>query len=251
MSHDVLFGANETVPKAIYAGGYPQVFDFSPMGTWRHMSQITIFVCFILLIMSICSIVIVVDRYMTFRAARTQSREFAQKVASSLRSRKVDEAISLSGKYKKSHLAVVVNAGLQEFCAHQSSGDISGAVLDAPERALRRAAAIKTAEFRRRLSGLATIGSTAPLVGLFGTTFGLIDAFMGMGEEASAGISAVAAGIAESLVTTAVGLAVGVLTVWLFNYFSNKVDNFIVEMDNSSAELIDFFLKQRGEKDDD
>jgi biopolymer transport protein ExbB/biopolymer transport protein TolQ len=203
-------------------------------------------VFFILLIMSIWSIVIVVDRYLAFRVARTQSREFAQKVASSFRSRKVDEAISLSDKYKKSHLAVVVNAGLQEFCVNQSSGDISGAVLDAPERALRRATAIKTAEFRRGLSGLATIGSTAPLVGLFGTTFGLINAFVGMSEEASAGISAVAAGVAEALVTTAVGLAVGVLTVWLFNYFSNKVDNFVVEMDNSSAELIDFFLKQRG-----
>jgi biopolymer transport protein ExbB/biopolymer transport protein TolQ len=198
--------------------------------------------------MSIWSIVIVIDRYLTFRAARAQSREFSQKVASSLRSRNVDEAISLSDKYKKSHLAVVINAGLQEFCAHQSSSDISGAVLDAPERALRRATANKVAEFKRGLSVLAAIGSTAPLVGLFGTTFGIINAFVGMGEEDSAGISAVAPGIAESLVTTAGGLAVGVLVVWLFNHFTNKVDKFVVEMVNSSAELIDFFIKQRGER---
>jgi biopolymer transport protein ExbB/biopolymer transport protein TolQ len=85
-------------------------------------------------------------------------------------------------------------------------------------------------------------------VGLFGTVFGIINAFVGMGENASAGISAIAAGIAEALVTTAVGLAVAVPAVWLFNYFTSKVDNFIVEMDNSSAELIDFFLKQRGKK---
>jgi len=116
---------------------------------------------------------------------------------------------------------------------------------DARSRGIR---VLTTAELKRGLSGLATIGSTAPFVGLFGTVFGIINAFVGMGESASAGISAVAGGIAEALVTTAVGLAVAVPAVWLFNYFTSKVDNFVVEMDNSSAELIDFFLKQRGKK---
>ena len=223
-------------------------FDWSPMGIWRHMGRVARVVLIILLVMSIWSIAIMVERYLTFSAARNQSREFAPKVASSLKGQKIDEAISLSDKYKKSHLAMVVNAGLQEFRAHQLSSDISGEVVDASKRALQRATAIKIAEFRRGLSGLATIGSTAPFVGLFGTVFGIIDAFVGMGKEGSSGISAVAGGIAEALVTTAVGLAVAVPAVWLFNYFTSKVDNFIVEMDNSSAELIDFFLKQRGKK---
>ena len=121
-------------------------------------------------------------------------------------------------------------------------------VLDASERALRRATAIKLAEFRRGLSGLAIIGSTAPLVGMFGTVLGIINVFVGMGDSVSAGISAVAAGIAEALSTTALGLAVGIPAVWLFKYFTNRVDNFVVEMDNSSAELLSFFLKQRGKK---
>jgi biopolymer transport protein ExbB/biopolymer transport protein TolQ len=223
-------------------------FDWSPLGVWRHMGPVAKVVLVILLIMSIWSIAIMVERYLTFSAARNQSREFAPKVASSLKGQKIDEAINLSDKYKKSHLAMVVNAGLQEFRAHQLSTEISGETVDASKRALQRATAIKIAEFRRGLSGLATIGSTAPFVGLFGTVFGIIDSFRGMGENASAGISAVASGIAEALVTTAVGLAVAVPAVWLFNYFTSKVDNFIVEMDNSSAELIDFFLKQRGKK---
>ena len=223
-------------------------FDWSPMGVWRNMGNVARVVLIILLIMSIWSIAIMVERYLTFSAARNQSREFAPKVATSLKSQKIDEAISLSDKYKKSHLAMVVNAGLQEFRAHQLSTEISGDVVDASKRALQRATAIKIAEFRRGLSGLATIGSTAPFVGLFGTVFGIINAFVGMGKEASSGIQAVAGGIAEALVTTAVGLAVAVPAVWLFNYFTSKVDNFIVEMDNSSAELIDFFLKQRGKK---
>ncbi len=223
-------------------------FDFSPMGVWRSMGVVARIVLIILLIMSIWSIAIMVERYLTFSAARNQSREFAPKVAASLKNQKIDEAISLSDKYKKSHLAMVVNAGLQEFRSHQLSSDISGDVVDASKRAQQRATAIKVAEFKRGLSGLATIGSTAPFVGLFGTVFGIINAFVGMKSAESAGISAVAGGIAEALVTTAVGLAVAVPAVWLFNYFVSKVDNFVVEMDNSSAELIDFFLKQRGKK---
>jgi Ca-activated chloride channel homolog len=243
-----VFGANETAPKTIRASGEAQAFDFSPMGSWRYMGWVTRVVFLILLIMSIWSIVITVERYMTFSAARNQSREFAPKIASSLKSQKIDDAISLSVKYKKSHLAVVVNAGLQRFRDDQLPSDIPSAVLDASERALRRATAIKLAEFRRGLSGLSTIGSTAPLVGLFGTALGIIDTFAAMGDSASAGISSVAGGIAEAFVTTAVGLAVGITAVWLLNYFTNKVNNFVVEMDNSSAELISFFLKQRGKK---
>ncbi|MFN0084502.1 MAG: MotA/TolQ/ExbB proton channel family protein [Blastocatellia bacterium] len=240
-----------TVTPLLFAfaeGGEAAAFDFSPMGVWRSMGAVARFVLITLLVMSIWSIAIMVERYLTFSAARNQSREFAPKVAASLKNRKIDEAISLSDKYKKSHLAMVVNAGLQEFRSHQLSDDISGDMVDASKRAQQRASAIKIAEFKRGLSGLATIGSTAPFVGLFGTVFGIINAFVGMKSAESAGISAVAGGIAEALVTTAVGLAVAVPAVWLFNYFVSKVDNFVVEMDNSSAELIDFFLKQRGKK---
>src|SRR5262245_37314218 len=96
-----------------------QVFDFSPLGIWRHTGWTARVVIIILLIMSVWSIAIMVERYLTFSAARNQSREFAPKVAVSLKNQKIDEAISLSDKYKKSHLAMVVNAGLQEFRAHQ------------------------------------------------------------------------------------------------------------------------------------
>lgn len=222
-----------------------QAVDFSLMGVIRNLGAVALGVVLVMLVMSIWSIAIMVERFLTYNAAKNQSREFAPKVAASLKNGKIDEAISLSEKYKKSHLAMVLNAGLQEFRAHQLSSDISGEVVDASKRALQRATAIKVAEFKRGLSGLATIGSTAPFVGLFGTVFGIINAFQGMSSEASAGISAVAGGISEALFTTAFGLLVAVPAVWLFNYFVSKVDNFVVEMDNSSAELIDYFLKQR------
>jgi biopolymer transport protein ExbB len=95
----------------------------------------------------------------------------------------------------------------------------------------------------RGLSGLATIGSTAPFVGLFGTVVGIINAFKGISSEKSTGLGAVAGGISEALVTTAFGLFVAIPAVWMFNYFNNRVKNFDVEMTNSSSELIDYFLK--------
>jgi biopolymer transport protein ExbB/biopolymer transport protein TolQ len=211
----------------------------------KNLGWVALTVIIILLIMSMYSIAIMVERYLTYTAAKKQSREFAPRVAQALKNDRIEEAINISDKHKKSHLAMVVNAGLQEFRAHDASSDISGDEIESSKRALQRAIAIKSAEFKRGLSGLATIGSTAPFVGLFGTVFGIINAFTGMKSAESAGIGAVAGGIAEALLTTALGLAVAVPAVWLFNYFTGKVDGFIVEMDNSASELIDYFLKNR------
>ena len=151
--------------------------------------------------------------------------------------------MKIADRYKKSHLAKVVVAGLQEFRAHQVSNDIPGENIEASTRALERAEAIVHTELNRGFSGLATIGSTAPFVGLFGTVVGIINAFKGISTEKSTGLGAVAGGISEALVTTAIGLFVAIPAVWLFNYFNNRVEDFDVEMTNSSSELVDYFLK--------
>ena len=211
----------------------------------KNMGGVAIAVVIVLLIMSVYSIAIMVERYLTYSAAKKQSREFAPRVAQALKNDRIEEAINISDSTARSHLAMVVSSGLQEFRAHEQSSDISGDEIEASKRALQRAIAIKTAEFKRGLSGLATIGSTAPFVGLFGTVFGIINAFRGMKNAESAGIAAVAGGISEALFKTALGLLVAVPAVWLFNYFSGKVDGFVVEMDNSASELVDYFIKNR------
>src|SRR5216684_980894 len=119
-------------------------------------------------------------------------------------------------------------------------------VIDAAKRGLERSVAIVHAEMKRGLSALATIGSTAPFVGLFGTVVGILNAFKGIAANKATGLSAVAGGIAEALVTTAFGLLVAVPAVWAYNYFTNKVEAFDVEMDNSSMELINYFILRRG-----
>jgi biopolymer transport protein ExbB/biopolymer transport protein TolQ len=198
----------------------------------------------ILFIMSAWSIGVMIDRYMAYGAARKQSRAFAPAVAGALREGKLDEAIKIADRYKKSHLAKVVVAGLQEFQAHQGSSEISGEEIEASTRALERAEAIVHAELKRGVSALATIGSTAPFVGLFGTVVGIIDAFQTMATQKTPGIGAIAGGISEALVTTAIGLVVAVPAVWAFNYFTGRIDAFDVEMGNSSSELVDYFLKR-------
>jgi biopolymer transport protein ExbB/biopolymer transport protein TolQ len=211
---------------------------------WHQMGALAKFVVVILFIMSAWSIGVMIDRLLAYNAAKKQSRQFAPAVAGALREGKLDEAVKIADRYKKSHLAKVVVAGLQEFQAHQSSTEISGEEIDASQRALVRAEAIVHAELKRGVSSLATIGSTAPFVGLFGTVVGIINAFTTMSTEKSAGIAAIAGGISEALVTTAFGLVVAVPAVWMFNYFTGKIDSFDVEMGNSSSELIDYFLKR-------
>lgn len=221
-----------------------QSVSFDPMDMWGQMTWLGKAVVIVMFIMSAWSIGVMIDRLLAFNAARNQSRQFAPAVAGALREGKLDEAIKIADRYKKSHLAKVVVAGLQEFKAHQDSSELPGEEIEASKRALDRSEAIVHAELKRGISSLATIGSTAPFVGLFGTVVGIINAFKGIATEKSAGLGAVSAGISEALVTTAVGLFVAVPAVWMFNYYNSKLEAFDVEMGNSSSELIDYFIKR-------
>lgn len=225
-----------------------QEVGFDIVSMWNQMGWLARGVVIVLGLMSAWSIGVMIDRALSFSSARKQSREFAPAVAGCLKEGKVEEAISVAEQNKRSHLAKVVEAGLQEFRAHGISHELAGEQIESSRRACERAEAIVNAELRRGLSGLATIGATAPFVGLFGTTVGIINAFQEMSSAKAAGLSAVAGGISEALVTTAFGLFVAVPAVWAYNIFTNKVEAFSIEMTNSSSELIDYFIKQKGSK---
>jgi biopolymer transport protein ExbB len=221
-----------------------EAVSFDPLSMWHHMGLIDKGVVLLMFFMSAWSIGVMIDRWIAFNAARNQSRQFAPAVAGALKNGNLDEAIKVADRFNKSHLAKVVVAGLQEFKAHQSSSEISGETIEASKRALDRAEAIVHAELKRGIPSLATIGSSAPFVGLFGTVIGIINAFRGIATEKATGLAAVAGGISEALVTTAVGLIAAIPAVWAYNYFSNRLEAFDVEMGNSSSELIDYFIKR-------
>ncbi len=223
-----------------------QTVSFSLLGLWSNMAWLAKAVAIILFIESVWSLAVMIDRYLYFSAARKQSREFAPKVAGALKDSKLEEAIKIADRNKKSHLAEVVTAGLQEF--RVSGGQATEDTVASSERALDRAEAIVHAKLKRGLSVLATIGATAPFVGLFGTVIGILHAFQQIATQKTSGIGAVAGGISEALVTTAFGLLVAIPAVMAFNYFTGRVEAFDVEMDNSSSELIDYFIKQSHRK---
>src|SRR5205823_3792133 len=188
----------------LFQGEEAPAFDL--MSMWRGRGWPARLVVVVLLIMSAWSIGVMIDRWIAYQGARKQSRVFAPAVAGALKDGNIREAIEIAEQNKRSHLAKVVTAGLQEFQAHQVSAEIPGEEIEASKRALERAAAIVHAELKRGVSSLATIGSTAPFVGLF----------------------------------------VAIPAVWVYNYFTSKIEAFDVEMDNSSSELIDYFIKKTG-----
>ncbi len=204
-------------------------------------------VALFLLAMSVYSLGVFIERLLLFRAAKKQSIDYLPVATKALREGKYREAVEAAKRYPKSHLAKVLAAGLQQFLFEKEEQPSHDAV-ESVRLAVERAAALTTAEMKKGLGGLATIGSTAPFVGLFGTVVGIINAFTGMAATGSGGIGAVSAGISEALITTAVGLAVAIPAVWIFNYFTGLVEFFGIEMNNSSSELIDFFQKRQGQK---
>jgi biopolymer transport protein ExbB/biopolymer transport protein TolQ len=230
-------------PAFAQAGGLSLVEMFQTMGTTA------IAVAVVLFIMSFWSIGVAIERVYTFNKARAQSRLFAPQVAKHLKDGRLKEAIALSGTkdFRYSHLAKVVLAGLQEYQFQQESGGAAlnrEDVLDTVRRSIQRATALTSADLKKGVSALATIGSTAPFVGLLGTVVGVINAFTGIATVGGAGIGAVSAGIAEALVETALGLFVAIPAVWFYNYLTSRLEYFNVEMDNSTSELVDYFIRK-------
>ena len=215
---------------------------------WEQMGFAVKTLMLLLGVMSMWSVGVFLERLFTFAQATKQSKAFAPQVAKHLKDGKLKDAIAVSQSknFKYSHLGKVVLAGLQEFQFQQDTGvQLSkDDVVDSVRRAIQRAAALTAADLKKGMGSLATIGSTAVFVGLLGTTLGVINAFQGIAATGSGGLGAVSAGIAEALVGTAIGLFVAIPAVWFYNYLTGRIEYFNVEMDNSSSELVDYFIKK-------
>jgi len=218
-------------------------FSFTEM--FESMGIIAKTVVFVLLIFSIYSFACGIERFIVFSKAKKQSRILLRLISKLWQEGKIEESIKLSSdkKFKNSHLARVIVAGLNELRFQQDSDASYVELVESAKRAIERATIKGVQEFRRGINMLATIGSTAPFVGLFGTVFGIINAFQSMSVSGSGGIGSVASGISEALITTGLGIGVAVIAVWFYNSLLNKIDIFTGEMSNASSELIDHFIK--------
>src|SRR5689334_3854057 len=221
--------------------------DMSPAALWNSMGFVGKAVVILMVLMSIYSLWVMVERFVVFQKAKNQSLKLLGALSNLLTKADYSQAIEVTKKYKDSHLAKVIAASLLEFEASRRDKRTTDPELavEAARQGMDRTAMITVAELKENLGVLATIGATAPFVGLFGTVLGIIDAF-GKMATSGGGIASVSAGISEALVTTAFGLFVAIPAVWAYNYFQNRIDRFTVEMSNSGSEMAIYFMKEVG-----
>ena len=200
-------------------------------------------IVYCLAIMSVWSISIMLRKWWEIRQAQAQTKRFAPEFSQFLEEDNLTEAIKLAEGYKRSHVARVLGNALAEVKPLIMDGSVTVADINSAERAVEREMLMTIVDQKRGLGVLATVGSTAPFVGLLGTTMGIVNAFTGMATSGSGGLSAISAGIAEALITTAFGILVAIPAVWMYNYFSTKIDNLTAEMTYTSKEMIDYLIK--------
>jgi len=243
----------ETLQQLVLAeapAGAPQL-DFSLKGMVSSIEGFGIVVAGILAIMSIYSLGVVAERVFTYARSNSASRRFASALPGLLKEGKLDEAIALAQQEKRGHLARVLGLALTEYKNGLESIKNTGPreigsfdIIEACNRAIDRSSLRTINELRRGLGALATIGSTAPFVGLLGTVWGIIKAFQKMAIEGGGGLGTVSGAIAEALINTAFGLLVAIPAVMMFNSLPNRVEDMQVDITDSATELVDFFMKE-------
>jgi len=217
--------------------------DLSLIEMWGSMGYFAKGVVIVMALMSIYSLSIMIAKWWTIRAAQAETRKFAPEFSQFLEEDNLNEAIKLAEGYKKSHVARVLGGALSEIKPLIQDGSVTVADINSAERAVEREMLMTVVQLKRGLAVLATVGATAPFVGLLGTTMGIVNAFQGMANSGSGGITAIAGGVSEALITTAFGLLVAIPAVWAYNYFQTKIDNLTAEMTYSSKEMIDYLIK--------
>jgi biopolymer transport protein ExbB/TolQ len=229
--------------------------DFSLLGLWSQMGVVAKGVVIILMLMSMYSIGITVERLLTFRKGRAQSIGYIGALQPLMATPgRLREAVGLDQRWKGSPVARVIGTGVNEFVRGmdglgpraQDPAEIE-LVVDGVSRSMDRVKERELASLKRGLPVLATVSSSAPFVGLFGTVFGIITAFQNMADPSKGGgggLATVSAGISEALLTTAVGLAVAIVAVWFYNFFTTKVDDFTVDVDETAGEVLDGMMRE-------
>jgi biopolymer transport protein ExbB/biopolymer transport protein TolQ len=215
---------------------------------WAQMGPFAKGIVIVLAIMSIYSLTVMVTKLIQIMRSQSETRRFAPQFSRAIQEENLDQAIALAEKNKKSHVSRVLGEALAEVKPLlRDRATITAADINSAERAVERQMLIVLAEFKRGTGVLATVGSTAPFVGLLGPPLGIITAVTGMATGGTAGgLAGVSAGIAEALITTAFGLMVAIPAVWGYNYFTTKIENLTVEMTYTSKELIDYLIKSVG-----
>lgn len=214
--------------------------ELSLVEIWQSMGVLAKGVAVALVAMGFASLVVAIERLMVMRKAERVSAEFAKRARPLLEERDVETLLDMTRgrEFAAIPLPRLIRFGLEAFTANRK--DESVGPVEMARRELGRRLEQLAAESRRGMGILASTGSTAPFIGLFGTVIGIITAFQGIAASGGGGIGAVSAGIAEALIVTAVGLFVAIAAVLFFNYITGRFDKFDMLMQHAASELVDY-----------
>lgn len=201
------------------------------------------FVLLVLFIFSVVSWAIIFIKYRYYVKIKKENESFNEDY---LRSSKLSDILPAAKKYSFSTIAEVFRVGYSELVQTNPSAsdttyerdDISLSSLDNLERSMHKASNTEMTKLDRYLGFLATTGSASPFIGLFGTVWGIMDTFKGIGARGTATLAVVAPGISEALIATAAGLAAAIPAVIFYNYFLNQSKDMAQEMENFASEFL-------------
>ena len=209
---------------------------------WATMGWFAKMIVWLLLFMSLATFTVAFQRFWDLSRSKTQVVKFAPKLSSALEGHDLDAAERAVKEHEKGHLAAAYRGVFTALKEHVSDRSLSAVEVGSIARTIDLNKLEQLARFRRGMGIMATVGATAPFVGLLGTTMGVVNAFTGMATAGSGGLAAISAGIAEALITTAFGLGVAIPAVWLYNYFTGRVELVSMEIDYGSKEFMNFLL---------
>jgi biopolymer transport protein TolQ len=203
----------------------------------RQTGPVAQAVLLILLIFSVLSWSIILSKWSSLKKARTQSGRFLRAFR---KAHRLQDIAAVAEQFKPSPLVPVFENAYEEY-RRQGEGNIT-----AVQRAAQIASSEELTRLERRLPLLATCGAVTPFIGLFGTVWGIIDAFHGLGDAGAATLRAVAPGISEALITTAAGLFTAIPAVIAYNQYTSSIREFGARMDDFSLEILNFIERTTG-----
>lgn len=224
-----------------------QAMEFTIEGLWDSMGLFAKLIVVTLLLMSVLSMIVMVERLLLYIKTKKESQRFAGNVAALLERRDLASAAE-KGKAKDiGYLGRVVRAGLNTYLS--SKHEEEDLAFESVMRAMERQSQREVHTMRKGLSMLASVSSLAPFVGLLGTVVGIVNSFSTMAEKGSGGLAVVSAGVAEALVTTATGLFVAIPALAVYNAMQGWVDARAVDMAESSNEVLDVVARVLSARD--
>jgi len=216
--------------------------ETSVIDLWARMGLIGNGIVLVLLVMSVISGMVAFGKWRTFSALASATREFSPEFTRMVAADRLEDALALSQKFRHSHVARVMGESLRSAMPLLRVGASAERAADAAERAIEREQILLAAELKDGLGRLATVAATAPFLGLLGTVTGIMSSFMALSRTGGGGVEVIAAGVGEALITTAVGLLVAIPSVWLYNFFSARLEVIFSELAYAGRELVDWIV---------